>query len=152
MAQIRRMLECEAGEVLALWNENCIEAAGRSLSGNESADILALLQRYAVHPDVFCLVAEDQGRLVGFLTACAQSHPVIEGKTGEIEELYVQPEARLKGIGCELVKEAAGLLRGQGALPIRIHACVESPVARGFWQHLGWEQDLVTFSLYEQQE
>lgn len=35
MAQIRRVVESEAGEVLALWNENCIEAAGRDLSDDE---------------------------------------------------------------------------------------------------------------------
>jgi hypothetical protein len=29
MTQISKMMQSEAGEVLALWNENCIEAAGR---------------------------------------------------------------------------------------------------------------------------
>jgi hypothetical protein len=35
MPQIRKMMESEAGQVLALWNENCIEAAGRRLSDDE---------------------------------------------------------------------------------------------------------------------
>lgn len=38
MARIRKMMESEAGEALALWNENCIEAAGRDLSDDEWID------------------------------------------------------------------------------------------------------------------
>jgi len=38
MAQIRRVVESEAGEILALGNENCIKAAGRDLSDDEWID------------------------------------------------------------------------------------------------------------------
>ena len=148
MAQIRKMTESEAGQVLALWSENCVEAAGRSLSDDESVNVLRLLRRYASHRDAFCLVAEEQGKLVGFVTACLLSHPVMEGRCGEIEELYVQPHIRRRGIGSDLVNQAMALLREQDASPIRTHIRADSSVAKSFWRHLGWEHDLAVFSLY----
>ena len=147
MAQIRKMMESEAGQVLALWNENCVEAAGRSLSDSESAGVLRLLRQYASHSDAFCFVAQEQNGLVGFLTACLLSHPVMEGCCGEIEELYVQPHTRRHGIGSALANQAVALLRERGTLPIRTHTCADSPLAKSFWQHLGWEQCVAVFSL-----
>jgi len=147
MAQIRKMMESEARQVLALWDENCIEAASRSLSDEESANVLRLLRQYASHRDAFCLVAEEQGQLVGFVTACLLAHPVMDGRCGEIEELYVRPHTRRHGIGAALVNQAVALQRQQGASPIRTHACADSPVAKSFWQHLGWEQCVAVFSL-----
>jgi GNAT superfamily N-acetyltransferase len=149
MAQIRLMLESEAEAVLSLWNDNCREAAGASLSDDETTHLLTALRKYAAHPQAFCLVVEAESGLVGFLTAHTASHPVLEGLVGEIEELYVQPRSRRGGIGSALVQQAAAMLRQQGAGTIRVHACVESPVARAFWQGLGWEQDLVVYSRYQ---
>ena len=149
MDQIRKMLEREAEAVLNLWNDNSLEAAGASLSAPEAAGVLAALRRYAAHPQAFCLVAEAESGLVGFLTACIDSHPVLEGLSGEIEELYVQPQSRRTGIGSALVLQAAAMLRQQGAETLRVLACTESPVARAFWLGLGWEQDLVVYSLYQ---
>ena len=148
MAQIRKMLESEAEAVIDLWNTNSLEAAGASLSAYEAAGVLAALRKYAAHPEAFCLLAEAESGLVGFLTAHTASHPVLEGLVGEIEELYVLPNARRSGIGAALVQQAAAMLRQQGAGTLRVHACAESPVARGFWQGLGWEQDLVVYSRY----
>jgi ribosomal protein S18 acetylase RimI-like enzyme len=147
MARIRKVAESEAGEVLAMWNENCVEAAGRGLSDGESAHVLQILRQYASHGNAFCLVAEEQGQLVGFVTACLLAHPVMESQCGEIEELYVQPHGRRRGIGSALVNQAVALLRQQGASSIRTHVCADSPLAKSFWQHLGWEHCLAVFSL-----
>lgn len=149
MAQIRKMLEHEAELVLRLWNENCLEAAGAALSDRDAANVLALLRQYASHKDVFCLVSEEQDGLVGFLTARAASHPLMQGLVGEIEELFVQPHHRRSGIGTELVNHAVSILRQQGASPLRVLACAESPTAREFWRSLGWEHDLDAYSLYD---
>jgi len=151
MAQVRKMTESEAGKVLALWDENCLETAGRGLSDDESANVLGVLRQYTSHRDAFCLVAEEQGQLVGFVTACLLAHPAMEGRCGEIEELYVQPHTRRHGIGSALVNQAVALLHEQGASPIRAHACADSQVAKIFWQHLGWAHELAVFSLCGEQ-
>lgn len=143
------MLVHEAEAVLDLWNDNSLEAAGACLSVGEASSVLAALRKYATHTQAFCLVAEAEGRLVGFLTAHTTCHPVLEGLAGEIEELYVQPHARRGGIGAALVQQAVTLLRLQGAYTLRVYTCAESPVARAFWSHLGWEPDLVVYSHYQ---
>ena len=150
MTHIRLMLESEAEAVIDLWNDNCLEAAGADLSASEAAGVLAALRKYALHPGAFCLVAEAESGLVGFLTAHTASHPVLEGLVGEIEELYVRPQARCAGIGSALVHQAVARLRQHGAGTMRVHACAESEVARAFWQGMGWEQDLVVYSHYEE--
>ena len=148
MPQIRKMLATETNAVLTLWNENCTEAANAPLSEPDAARVLTALAKYTTHPQAFCLVAEADGELVGFLTVHHTSHPILEGVAGEIEELYVQPQMRRRGIGSTLVQQAVSLLRQQDASPIRVHACAESLVARAFWQHIGWEQDLVVYAIY----
>mgnify|MGYP001143178690 FL=1 len=115
MFQIRKMRLTEAAQVLELWNENCLEAAQRSLSADESTSVLIALGQYAAHPQAFCLVAEVNGELAGFLTSHLSSHPILEGLVGEIEELFVQPQVRRSDIGSALVREAVNLLRQQGA-------------------------------------
>jgi GNAT superfamily N-acetyltransferase len=148
MTQIRKMLEGEAEQVLGLWDENCREAAGAGLAPDEARGVREALRQYAGHPQALCLVAEEESRLVGFVTARLTSHPILEGVVGEIEELYVRPEVRRRGIGAGLVKAAVSLLRERGASTVRAVACTESERAREFWGHLGWENDLAVYSLY----
>ena len=148
MFQIRKMRLIEAAQVLTLWNENCLEAAQRSLSADESTSVLIALGQYAAHPQAFCLVAEVNGELAGFLTSHLSSHPILEGLVGEIDELFVLPVMRQHGIGASLVQQAISLLRQAGAGTIRANVCAGSSVARAFWAHLGWDQDMVVYSQY----
>jgi ribosomal protein S18 acetylase RimI-like enzyme len=148
MVQISKMRENETEKVLDLWNENCLEATNRNLSDDEAEAISSALRQYASHEDAFCLTGEKDNKLVSFLTARITMHPILEGKAGEIEEFYVQPNVRHKGIGSALVSQAVYLLREKGASTIRVHACIDSKTAKDFWQSLGWENDLATFSLY----
>ncbi|MDI7277039.1 MAG: GNAT family N-acetyltransferase [Anaerolineae bacterium] len=148
MAKIRRMQEGDAEAVRALWDANCLEAAGRPLSGTESARVLALLRAYPSHPATLAYVAESEGAIVGFVTAYLSRHPVQGGSVGEIEELYVKPEARRMGIGTALVAEAAGELQRRGADLMRTRVCVESVVARALWQALGWELNAAEYACF----
>jgi len=147
VVKIRTMLADEAQTVLTLWNENCLEAAGRSLGPDESVQVLKLLLQYAAHNHAFCFVAESKTELVGFITACLISHPVLASFSGEIEELYVQPQSRHLGIGAKLVESAVNSMRDLGASTIRTTADVSSHSAKEFWRHLGWSNDLTIFSL-----
>lgn len=149
MAYIRKMREHETESVLALWNMNAVEAAGHELAEANWIHIRYALERYATHPDVCCLIAEDRSEAVGFVTANVSSHPAMDGLCGEIEELYVKPQVRRKGIGTALVEQAMSFLRAQGATVFRAHVCIESQSAIAFWRHAGWENDLATFSCYE---
>ncbi len=147
MAQIRGLLQHEAEQVLALWNENCI-AAGTPLPDKALKQILKNLRQYASHKDAHCLVAEEQNKIIGFVTFCVTSHPVMPGLSGEIEELYVQPQFRRNGIGSELVKRAVALMKAQNAGSIHVKMCINNEGSKAFWQHLGWDSDMLVFSIY----
>src|SRR5713226_2278781 len=78
--------------------------------------ILANLKQYATHQFARCFVAEEQHAIIGFVTCCVMSHPVMPGLSGEIEELYVQPAlgAHRQEIKTNLVRQAVAFMQAQG--------------------------------------
>ena len=78
------------------------------------------------------LVAEEAGRVVGTLIA------TFDGWRGNLYRLAVAPEARRRGTGLALVREAERKLVAQGA--IRIHAGVRGDHAHAtsFWASAGY--------------
>ena len=143
--QIRRLREEEAEAVLAMWKE----AADDSLDDEGAANILRHLQQCASHGDAFCLVAEEEGALLGFLTASAIIHPSWQWPMGEIEELYVRQAMRRRGIGRLLVEHAISelLQRGVGRIDAKVE--YEDPQALAFWRNTGWKNLFTTFTFYE---
>lgn len=152
MAQIRNMHEHEAERVRDVWVQMCAEA-GTPLPASSASLILANLKQYATHQAVHCFVAEEQHLLIGFVTCSVTEHPVMPGLTGEIEELYVQPDPHEQTVQAELVRQAVAFMQGRGARSIhtRIGIGEESPeegVQRAFWQSLGWENGMTIYSIY----
>ena len=63
--------------------------------------------------------------------------------------MYVMPEHRRRGIGTQLVQTTVATLREVGKVGIiRTMVCVDNAEAKAFWLKLGYENDLVTFNLY----
>jgi hypothetical protein len=152
MAQIRNMDEREAEVVRDLWLEMCA-AAGTPLPESSSQLILTNLKQYATHQAVHCFVAEEQGILTGFVTCSVTAHPVMPGLSGEIEELYVQPNPKRQEVQAELVRQAVSFMQTRGAASIHTRICVgkeclEEEELRAFWQSLGWENDMTIYSIY----
>jgi ribosomal protein S18 acetylase RimI-like enzyme len=146
--QIRRVHESEAPQILELWRANGEEAVGGQVELCED-NILEHVRQNATHPEAICLVAEDDGELLGFVTAKRTSHPTLPGAAGDIEELYVRPSARRVGVGRALVERAVAILKEQGAEVFRIQADIESSGALAFFKAIGWENDMTVFSRYE---
>lgn len=63
----------------------------------------SIYQQNLVNSAIHYLVAEIQGNVVGFVSCHVQSLLHHEGKVGEIQELYIHPNARNQGIGQKLV-------------------------------------------------
>lgn len=58
-------------------------------------------------PKAFCVIAEYEGKPVGF-SLCFYNYSTFQGKHGiYIEDIYVEPEMRGKGIGKGFFKEIA---------------------------------------------
>jgi hypothetical protein len=153
MAQIRRMQESEAERVRDLWLQMCAEA-GTPLPERSAQLILSNLKQYSAHPNVLCLVVEEQGSLIGFLTCTMTGHPIAPGLSGEIEELYVQSGTpQEQALLTELVRQAVVFMQAQGARSIHTHIGIgeessDEPEQRAFWQSLGWVNDMTIYSIY----
>jgi ribosomal protein S18 acetylase RimI-like enzyme len=86
------------------------------------------------------LVAEDEGRLVGFLFAEVESASPTspEPPPAWIHEIWVEPDARRRGLGARLLAEAEAFFAARGVA--RLSVRVESANAAGleFWQRRGF--------------
>lgn len=60
-------------------------------------------------------------------------------KLGYVEELYVKPEYRRKGVGRAVVARACGEFRRVGARTAIVHVLCGNPGALIFWQRIGFE-------------
>jgi ribosomal protein S18 acetylase RimI-like enzyme len=100
-----------------------------------------------VHQDVIVLVAEHERRVVGFVDAEVERGRSLPGVTGTIGDLWVSEEAR-DDVAEALVHEAVAFLRQRGVGAI-FHTEDAAHPEREPWESLGFEADVVRFSLYD---
>jgi GNAT superfamily N-acetyltransferase len=94
------------------------------------ADILRDL--FGAEPKAFCEVAEWDGRPVGF-TLWFYTYSTFQGRPGIwLEDLYVEPELRGKGIGKALLVNLA-------------QRCVAEDLGRLEWWVLDWNEPSIEF-------
>lgn len=87
---------------------------------------------FGEHKFVNCLVAESENELVGY----ALFFPVFKSFRGEhsmfLEDLYISPKMRGRGLGLKMLKEVAQVAKAQN--------CV-----RMDWQALKWNKNAIDF-------
>jgi GNAT superfamily N-acetyltransferase len=151
MAEIRRIADGEGETVATLWDEqNRTGIDGAPLRERGRRNIARMLDIAAWHERQLCLVAVEDGRLIGFACASIDAGTgLLPGLVGEIDALYVTPEARGRGTSVALAQAAVAELRARGAGTIHNLVCIEDDEAQAFWQAQGFERDMVCLSLYE---
>jgi predicted N-acetyltransferase YhbS len=152
MTAIRRIRVEEAPVVRELYRAMITEAAERhpedrvGISERGLSNLETLFRLGAVHQDHITLVAEEDGEPVGFVLAEVTRGSGLPGLAGEVAELWVRPNAQ-GDIRERLIQEAVRELRERGAGPIfhydDAHRAEPEP-----WQSLGFEPDVLRFSLY----
>src|ERR1700738_599872 len=127
---IRRARPDEAGLVLSLVRELAeYEKLLHEVEATE-ADIGAAL--FGSHPRLFCEIAEWKGEPAGFAVWFI-NFSTFSGRSGVyLEDLFVRPAHRGKGIGKALLAHLA-------------KECVAKGVARLQWSVLGWNTPAVEF-------
>jgi hypothetical protein len=152
MTTIRRIRVEEAHAVRDLYARMVADAAAKhpedriAISERGLHNFETYFRLGAVHQDVITLVAERDGELVGFVLAEISRSGAMPCVAGEINELWTSgPEDEaLRG---ELAREAIDALRERGAGPI-FHLEDAAHTERTPWEPLGFEADVVRFSLY----
>ncbi|NRQ36314.1 GNAT family N-acetyltransferase [Nonomuraea sp. NN258] len=150
--EIRRVRESEGEKVGDLWNRMCAELDdGGPLGAEGQRNLSRMLGMSAWHRDAFCLVAVADEEIVGFVNGrLDDGDGLLPGLLGEIDELYVVPEHRGRGVSRALARAAADWLFGRGALTVRHLACRDNTEAHRFWEGVGFQNDLVCLSLYRE--
>jgi hypothetical protein len=108
--------------------------------------IVVWLQNCALHPNAFCLVAETDGEISGFVIASVHESAVLPCRAGELEELWVQGGD--EGLWTDLAREAIVRLRWLGARTVRFDVAT-GEIHAPLLERLGFEGDAVRYSLYE---
>jgi GNAT superfamily N-acetyltransferase len=85
------------------------------------------------------LVAETDGRLVGYLVAVTLASLEHMGPMAEIDELFVVPEARARGVGRQLLASLEQALAARGCVRLQLQLGVANSGARAFYRRLGYE-------------
>ncbi len=153
MYVMRRIREDEAPVVRELYRELVLESAERhpedriGISEGGLANMEEHFRRGASHPDVLCLVADDDGELIGFAEAEVTRGRKLPGAAGEIGSVWVRPGRDRAAVACRLAEEAVRRLRELGAGPIFHFSDIARPDP-GPWEELGFERDVARYSLY----
>ena len=93
-------------------------------------------------------MAAEAGRIVGYTLGRVSGDPLLPGLAGELDDLYVAPDAPDRSIGRRLAETAIARLRDAGAEVIWTHVDTNDEKAQAFWAALGFKGDMVRFSLY----
>lgn len=83
-------------------------------------------------------VAEDGGRLVGYLIAVRVLSVEHQGIMAEIDEFFVLPEARSGGVGARLLAAAESALASAGCVRLQLQLGVANAGARAFYERRGY--------------
>ena len=98
-----------------------------------------LLQRLLAEPRLGAIwVAESDARLIGYLIAVLVLSVEHGGLMAEIDEFFVLPEARSRGVGRQLLAAAETALAVRGCVRLQLQLGAGNAAARAFYQHRGY--------------
>ncbi|WP_424003960.1 GNAT family N-acetyltransferase [Haloarcula salina] len=137
----------EVDDVVDLWVALATDQRthGSHLLGdrNRTAVRGAIVQRIVAEN---VLVAREDGGLVGFVMVTVDGGRYEQDeRRGLLENIYVEPAARNRGIGSALLKAAEETLRSAGVDVIALEAMAANDAARRFYRSHGYEPHRVEF-------
>jgi ribosomal protein S18 acetylase RimI-like enzyme len=99
-------------------------------------------------PDRVVLVAEGDGRLVGYVSAAvADAAPIWKTRRrAQVFDLFVQPDCRRRGIGARLMRAALDELTRRGAEDVLLRVAAENAAAVRLYEKLALR--LVSHEMY----
>ncbi|HEV2286728.1 MAG TPA: GNAT family N-acetyltransferase [Steroidobacteraceae bacterium] len=133
---IRGALPADIPQLLALvrryWEFERIE-------GFEALRVELTLTQLVANPHLGAAwVAEEHGQLRGYLVAVLVLSLEHGGLMAEVDELFVVPEARGRGLGAQLLAAAEGALAARGCVRLQLELGVANETARAFYARRGY--------------
>ena len=101
---------------------------------------LGVLRQSLMHPNYALLVADTDGKIIGFIDHWVINDFVHGGKLGYIQNLYVSPEYRRKGVGSSLLKEIIKRAKANGVSEIHVSTEFDNKGATEFYGKQGFPE------------
>lgn len=141
-ATLRPMEADDLDAVLDLWGQ-AARAGGGGLDVAARDSVAAHLRHSLRHPRMVLTVCVEDGRLLGYATAHSDVHPTMNGAWGILDELYVHPSARRRGVGAALVAAARERLLRKGVADLRAEIHPADADALAFFAAVGFGRGAV---------
>ena len=109
-----------------------------------------IVRRLLRDPDATLLLWEgDAGRALGLAIVRAARAPgvALEDERAEISDLWVDPEARRRGIGRALADALLAWVRQRGVGRVTVRVAVANAEGQAFWRALGFDDLLDVLQL-----
>jgi len=101
----------------------------------------AFLRDRFEHAQSVVFIAEEGGRAVGFTQLYPSFSSVSMARTFVLNDLFVAPDRRRKGIGEMLLQSAAEFARNVGAVRLTLSTAVANAAAQALYESAGWRRD-----------
>lgn len=130
----------DAAAVADLWVRLAAEQSAYGSQLAPEGNRAAVREEASRHAVADCLlVARDDG-VVGFvLFGLSDDGYEVSGIRGVVENLYVAPDYRNRGVGSDLLTAAESALRARGVDRISLEAMAANDDARRFYRRHGYE-------------
>ena len=99
------------------------------------------LQQRLARGESVVLVAEIEGEAVGFAQLYPMFSSVRTSRIWVLNDLYVEPGARRRGVARALLEAAAGHTRDDGAVRIVLETGRDNAAARALYRAAGWQEE-----------
>jgi len=106
--------------------------------GPTAAEFAGRFNTLLARDDVAVVLADDSGRAVGFALLTLRPTPYYDGSFAQLEELYVVPALRDRGIGTLILKMAIETVRARGASEMHINVDEIDEDTRRFYERHGF--------------
>lgn len=100
-----------------------------------------LLERFKHHESVVFLATDSAGCGIGFTQLYPSFSSVRAARTYILNDLFVVPAARRKGVAVHLMKQAAEFGRAIGAVRLSLSTARTNEAAQNLYESLGWKRD-----------
>jgi len=147
---IRIAKPSDLAEVVELWKELMDFHSDLDPFFTQSKDgpnnFLKWVEKQMELEDAELIIADVSGKIVGYAKIEISKYPpVFEKKQyGMISDVSVAEEYRRQGIGEALFDKSEEWFEGKGISRIELRVANVNPVARGFWERMGFKPYMTT--------
>jgi GNAT superfamily N-acetyltransferase len=106
--------------------------------GPAAEELAARFKSLLLRDDVLVLLAGDPAAPAGFAFLTLRPTPYYDGPLAQLEELYVRPGLRDRGIGTALLTSAVLRVRERGAAEVHINVAEADLDTRRFYERHGF--------------